>query len=143
MIDRFKKVFVICSTEQYSFLEEHKDEILEPYKKQKIEMPYLFGNVDSRYEELLVEAKRALGDVDVQELFDFAARKLQEEKYTDAERRMKKANNCIYISPIIESEKDSKASNETILELLEARKNKSHIVSIHPTEFKKAKQKSL
>ena len=84
MIDRFKKVFVICSTEQYSFLEEHKDEILEPYKKQKIEMPYLFGNVDSRYEELLVEAKRTLGDVDVQELFDFAARKLQEEKYTDA-----------------------------------------------------------
>ena len=56
---------------------------------------------------------------------------------------MKKANTCIYISPIIESEKDSKASNETILELLEARKNKSHIVSIHPTEFKKAKQKSL
>lgn len=143
MIDRFKKVFVICSTEQYEFLEEHKDEILEPYKKQKIEMPYLFGSLDKGFEDMLLEAEATLGDVAVDELFSYARKRIQEEKYIDAEKRMKRSNTCIYISPIIETEQDAKASNEAILELIEAKKNNSHIVSINPNEYKKAKQKCL
>lgn len=143
MIDRFKKVFIICSTEQYDFLEQHKDEILKPYRKQKIIMPYLFGNLESGYNSLLAEAKEKLDDTSFSDLSNYSNQRLQEDKYIYASKKMKNVDTCIYIAPIIESEKDVDASNEVTLELICARKISAHIHSIKPNELEKAKEKVI
>lgn len=151
MIDRFKKVFIICSTDFYDFLEEHKDEILEKHKNKKIEMPYLFGTLDEEYERMVEAAEIALSDKGInsmQKCMELAEDTLLEDKFEDAKKRMKRASTCIYIGADYHPTKMMEdlsvaATVETTMELLEARHRKIHIEAIDPTEFVRAKQKKL
>lgn len=151
MIDRFKKVFVICSTDHYDFLEEHKDEILEKHKNKKIEMPYLFGKINDEFDLMLEAADAVLtdkGDYSTQKRMELAEKTLLEDKLNDAEKRMKRASLCLFIDPNFHPNKFSEelsdaASIEVTLELLEARHQNIKIELIDPTQFTKAKQKRL
>lgn len=151
MIDRFKKVFIICSLDHYDFLEEHKDEILEKHKNKRIEMPYLFGSIDEEYNRMIEAADIALAgrsDNSMRRRMELAEDTLLEDKLNDAKKRMKRASTCIFIDPeyhptkMIE-EMSVSAMVETTMELLEARHKKIHIESIDPGEFVRAKQKKL
>ena len=158
MIDRFKKVFIICSTDFYDFLEEHKDEILEKHKNKKIEMPYLFGTLDEEYEKMIEAADIALSDKGINSIrksMELAEDTLLEIindmdsiMKEDAKKRMKRASTCIYIGADYHPTKmiedlSVAATVETTMELLEARHKNIHIEAIDPTEFVRAKQKKL
>lgn len=151
MIDRFKKVFVICSLDHYDFLEEYKDQILENHKTKRIEMPYLFGQIDEELDKRIEAADIVLserGDNSFQRRMDLAQETLLEDKLKDAEKRMKRASVCILIDPNVHPNKCSEelsndASVETTMELLEARHQKIKIELVDPMQIVKAKQKKL
>ena len=151
MIDRFKKVFIICSLDHYDFLEEHKEEILKNYEKQKIEMPYLFGKIDEEYEDLVKAADIVLherGNNNPDKRKELAEDTLLDDKLEDAKKRMKRASTFIFIEPDYHPTKlceelSIAAMVETTTELLEARHRKIHIESINPSEFVRSKQKTL
>ena len=151
MIDRFKKVFIICSTDYYDFLEEHKDEILEKHKNKKIEMPYLFGEYKEEYDKMVEAAEIALSDKginSIQKCMELAEDTILDDKLEDAKKRMKRASTVIFIDPdyhptkMIE-ELSIAATVEATMELLEARHRKIPIEAIDPNEFVRAKQKKL
>lgn len=131
MLEQFKKVFIICSLDQYQTLADHESEILSGLEKYRIVYPYMYG-------EDIEEVKETIGkNVEMPISDDF----FLEMKFNYAKKQLRTASKCVYINEIIDQ--DVNAEVEAMTELIEARKRKIDIIAIDSKDLVKADSKVL
>lgn len=118
MLEQFKKVFIICSLDQYQLLSDHEAEILSGLEKYKIVYPFMYGEDIKLCKSVLSE--RTGISIDDKKFLDL--------KYQYATKHIKSASKFIYINDIREDNVDE--SVEAMMELISARKKKTEIISV-------------